>query len=204
MWYVCAFYTIRSPSLFCIRKLYIYISCSWVILTLRHCHICICIDMFVYVIQYNFCLYFILVILFYTSPVHGLFYRFIIVTSDLVFICLWILYPCFLWYVGVIYTIYSLVVLHLGKISIHIPFIWFVIPLSPSSLTCIHNNGLTPLLKLVVTCIETHIFIPSFSISHIFISIVFFFWCLLLSGQLFTLNIQHSNTYTLYHLYTIL
>ena len=145
MWYVCALYTMRHPSLFYFRKFVIYISCAWVIIPLHHCHICLCIDMFVYVIWYTFLLYFILGILFYISLVHGLFYHFIIVISLSVLICLWMLYPCFLWYVGVIYRIYSLVVLHIEKIVINISRIWFFMPLSPSLLTCMHNSGLTPL-----------------------------------------------------------
>ena len=40
--------------------------------------------------------------------------------------------------------------------------------------------------ELVVTCIEAHIFFPSFSISNLFISIIIFFCCFLLLGQLFT------------------
>ena len=100
---------------------------------------------FVYVKQSNCWLYFILVILFYISPVHGLLYHFVTVTSVFVFICLWMLYPRFLRYVGVIYTIYSLILIHLGRIFIYIYCKWFIMPLSPSSFTCIHNSGLTSL-----------------------------------------------------------
>ena len=42
------------------------------------------------------------------------------------------------------------------------------------------------LFGLVVTCIEAHIIVPSFSISHIFICIIKFFCCLLLLGKIFT------------------
>ena len=52
-----------------------------------------------------------------------------------------------------------------------------------------------PLFELVVTYIETHIFVPSFSISHIFISVIKFFCCFLLLGKMFTLNLQNSKIY---------
>ena len=44
------------------------------------------------------------------------------------------------------------------------------------------------LFELVVTCIETCIFVPSFSISHIFISVIIFLFCFLLLGTFFDLN----------------
>ena len=81
----------------------------------------------------------------YISPVHGLFYHLIIVTYAFVFICLWMFYPFFLQYVCVTYTIYSLFVLHLGRIVIHIYCKLLVMPLPPFLLTCIHNRGVTPL-----------------------------------------------------------
>ena len=42
-----------------------------------------------------------------------------------------------------LHTIYSLVVLHIGKCEVHISCILFVMPLLPSSLNCIHKSGLT-------------------------------------------------------------
>ena len=42
------------------------------------------------------------------------------------------------------------------------------------------------LFGLVSTCIEENIFVPSCSISHLFISIIKFFCCFLLLGKLFT------------------
>ena len=59
------------------------------------------------------------------------------------------------------------------------------------------------LFELVVTCIETHIFVPSLSISRVFISIIKNLCFLLLLGKLFALNIQHSKICNQYHLYTI-
>ena len=60
-----------------------------------------------------------------------------------------------------------------------------------------------PLFGLVITWIETHFFVPIFSIPHVFISINIIFCCFLPLQKLFTLNIQHSNEFTQHHLYTI-
>ena len=57
--------------------------------------------------------------------------------------------------------------------------------------------------ELFFTCIESHIFVPDFSISHIFLSIIKFFCCLLVLGQPFTVNIEHSNKCIQHNLYTI-
>ena len=60
------------------------------------------------------------------------------------------------------------------------------------------------LFELFFTCIETHIFVPSISISHIFISIIKFFCRFsILLGQMFTLNILHPNTCIQHNTYTI-
>ena len=101
------------------------------------------IDMFVYVIQPNYWLYFILVIVSYLSLMYGLFFHCIVVTFTFALICLWMLYLCILQYVGVIHITYSVVVLNLGNIAVHISYIWFVMPFLPSSLTCTHKSGLT-------------------------------------------------------------
>ena len=60
------------------------------------------------------------------------------------------------------------------------------------------------LFQLVVTFIETYIFVPSFSISNLFMSIIKVFCCLLLLGKLFTLNIQHSKICNQHHIDTII
>ena len=133
-------------------------------------------------------------ILFYISPVHTLLHYCIMVTSVFLFICLWMLYLWLLRYFCVIHTICSLVALHLGHCFTHISCIELVIPFSSSSLTWIHKSGLTTFFELVVTCIKTNIFVPTFSISYIFISIIRFFCCFLLLGHLFTWNIQHYTT----------
>ena len=73
MWYVCAFYTMRSPSLLCIGNYVMYIYCLGNILPMHPNYICVCIFMFVnhvtvsiffmfvYVIQYSYWLYLTLV-----------------------------------------------------------------------------------------------------------------------------------------------
>ena len=58
--------------------------------------------------------------------------------------------------------------------------------------------------ELVVTCIETHTFVPSFSIYHIFIYIRKFFCCFsLILGQIFTLNILHPKKCIQHNIYNI-
>ena len=93
-----------SPALY----LYIY----WCVCAL---YTGVCIDMFVYVIKSTNRLYFILGVFFYISPVNGLFYHCVVVTSAFVSIYLWTLYLCLLWYVYVLHTIYYLILIRLGK-----------------------------------------------------------------------------------------
>ena len=59
------------------------------------------------------------------------------------------------------------------------------------------------LFELVVMCIETHILVPNFSISHIFISVIKSLCYSLLLGQLINRNIQHSKTCIQNNPYTI-
>ena len=149
---------------------------------------------FVYAIQSNYWLYLILGIFFFSSPVNALLYHFIIVESTFLFICLWMLYPCFLRYVGVIYTIYSLVVIHLGNIANHIFCIWFVMLFSPYLFTHMHNSGLTSLF--LISCHmhwNTYICSWFLNISYIYFSFKVFL-CFLLLGQLLSLKLQHSKT----------
>ena len=77
----------------------------------------------------------------------------------------------------------------------HIHFLYIIIYviMSPSFLICINSTVLTPLFKIpywVDTCIETYILFPYFSIFWLFISIVKFFCCLLLLGNIFTLILK--------------
>ena len=129
--------------------------------------------MFVYIIQYTNWLYFILGILFYISSVYGLFYQYTVVKFEFILILLWMLYLCLLQYVCVINTICSLVVLHIWNLVIQISYIWFVMPLSSSSLNLIQKldeHLFVWIYHLVVTCIVMHMFVPILSISHIFAS----------------------------------
>ena len=59
-----------------------------------------------------------------------------------VFICLLMLYIWLLRYVCVVHMIRSLFALHLGNLVMNIYCLIFVVPLSPSSLTYIHNSVL--------------------------------------------------------------
>ena len=130
----------------------------------------------------------ILGIFFHISPVHGLFYH-----------CIIVIHVFILTNVCVIHTLCSAVALHLGNFVMYISYILFVIALPSSLLTCIHKNGLiSHLFELVVTCTETNIFVPSFSISHIpnlleSLSVVFHF----------TLNILQPKTCIQHQLYTV-
>ena len=111
--------------------------------------------------------------------------------------------PMVLRYVCVLRTIWSLVVLNLGHRVTHIScpllvFSVFFILVDLHSQKCIN----TLLFELVVRCIKTHIFFLTFLISNIFISIIKFFCCLLLLGQIFTWNIQYYTTLIQNHIYS--
>ena len=105
-------------------------------------------------------------------PVSGLFYHGAVVTYVFELKCLWLLYLCLLQYV--VWFILSTTCYYyiLGKLVAYIS--WFILPLLPSSLIFIHNSLLAPIFwihRFVVIWIETHIFDPSLSISHIFSSV---------------------------------
>ena len=122
-WKVCYIYLLfRSDSS---TKPELYLHLYW--------YVCVsyngvCIDIFVYVIEYNCYLYFILVILSYISPIYVLLFHSIVDTFIIVLTCLWIIYIYLLRYVGVLHTICSSVVLHPGKIVMIISCIWFLCP----------------------------------------------------------------------------
>ena len=150
MWYFCEFYSMLSPSLFCIVKCVICISCPGVILPLHLNYICVFIDMFVRLINVSvlLCLCMLYNIIFgynspwfffYISPMHGLFHYCVIFTSVFVLIFLWMLYLWLLPYVCVLRMICSLLVIHMGDLVIHISCVLFIIPLSSSLLTRIHK-----------------------------------------------------------------
>ena len=123
----------------------LYLSCVYVSPPLRHCYICVCINIFVNVIS--------------------------MVTA--IFLCTsynWLLSCTTSWascHAYFLYIIsYSIVVVLVDLNSQK----WIDISL----------------FELLITCMEAHIFVPSLSIYHIFISIIKFLCCFLLLGQLFT------------------
>ena len=157
-------------SLFCIEKLVIYIYCSGMITTIKLNYLNlywyvyspyngVWIDMLMYFAQYNYWLYFILGILSYISHMYGLVYHCIVVTFTIVLICLWMLYICLPWYVGVLHIICSLVALNIEKLVMHITYIWFLChfrhPHWPEFKEWIYIS----FFELVVTCIEMYILV---------------------------------------------
>ena len=146
----------RSPSLFCVGNFVIYISSLSMggSSTAPELYLCVywygcelyysvCIAIYMRDIQSNFWLYFVLGVLIYISPLHGSFHHCAIVTYVFLFICLWILYLFLLWYVCLLHRIYSLVVIHIGKLVMQYSFVLFVFTLLPSLLTFINKSGLT-------------------------------------------------------------
>ena len=77
----------------------------------------------------------------YVSPMYGLFFQCIFV--KFIFLFSLMLYIWLLRYVFVLHTIFSLFDPHLGNLVMYISCILFIVPLSPSSFTYIHNSGLT-------------------------------------------------------------
>ena len=143
-------------------------------------------------------------ILLYLSPVNGLFHHCIIFAYVFLVILLWMLYLWLLRYVCVLYTIWSLVALHLGNLVMHIFWIWIVMPFSPSLLTYSCNSGLTYLCLNYFSHALKHIYLLPVSQYLIYLFILNgFFCCLLLSGHIFTWNIQYSKTHIQHHIYNI-
>ena len=143
-------------------------------------------------------------IFFYIPPVHGLFHHCVIVTS-----------VCFInFFVKVISMVTAICLctsydLILGCATsweyCHAYLLYIICYASFAILVDLHSQKLINIyfIGLVVTFTETHIFVHSFSISHIFISTLkFFCFSLLLLGKLFTWNLQHSEPHIQHHLYT--
>ena len=86
------------------------------ILPLQFHYICVCIDMFVYVIQLLIVWTLFLEVLFYIYPVHVLLYHCVVMASVFLSIFPWMLYLYLLWYVGVIHTVCLLVVIHIWEV----------------------------------------------------------------------------------------
>ena len=141
-------------------------------------------------------------ILLYISPVYGLFHHYFIVTFVFVLICFWMLYIWLLWYVCVLHTIRSLVTLHIWELC-HEYFLYIICHYVVFILVDLHSKKWisTLLFESVFTCIKTHIFDPGVSISHIIISIIQFFCCLLFLWKIVTFHIQHSKIFN-HNLYT--
>ena len=130
-----------------------------------------------HLIQSNFWLYFFLGIFPYVS-------------------CAWVITLC---------TSYNMLLVCTKYLeSCHAYFLYIICYSVVVILFDLHSQGWIniSLFELVVTCIETHIFVPSVLIYHIFISTINLFCCLLLLGQLFTCNLQHSTTHIRHHIYT--
>ena len=160
--------------------------------------------MFLYVIQSNCWIYFILVCFLYIScawfipPLHHCYILvcinifvnvisivtaiFLCTSYDLILGCAAFWELCYTYFLYIVcYPIFVIIVDLHSKRWINISF-----------------------FELVVTCIKLHIFVPSFSISRIFISIIKFFYFLsLLLGQIFPLNILHPKTCIQHSIYTI-
>ena len=118
----------------------LYLSLYWYVCSLYNV---VCVDMFVYVIQYNCWLYFILGFFSCISPMYRWFFHCTVIKFTFLLLRLWLLYLCLLRYFVVLHMIFSLVVIHIDRTLIHIYFIWFVMPLLPSALTFSQKIGLT-------------------------------------------------------------
>ena len=211
MWYVCACYNmsyILSQKVCYIYFLFridsstkLYLSLYW---SVCESYNGVWIDMFVYFILYSCCLYFILVILSYISPMYGLLFHCIVVTPTILLIYWWMLYLCLIRYVHVLSTICSLVVIHSGNNVMYI--YWFIMPMLPYLLNCIYNSGLRPpCFNLLLICHmhqNTNINSYFLNISYIYFHLKVF-CCLLFLGDIFTFNIEHSKKRNQHHMYNI-
>ena len=88
-----------------------------------------------------------------------------------------------------LYTSYNLLLVCATSWELYHSYFMYIIGyLIIVMLVDLHSNKWIKILlfELVVTCIKTHIFSPSCSISHIFISVVKFFCCFLLVRKITT------------------
>ena len=102
--------------------------------------------------------------------------------------------------------IYYLAVIHLENIVAYISCISLGISIVNSLSTYIHNSVLKPLCLDLPFSSHMHwnaYCVPTFSIYHVFISILKFFCCLLLLGNIFTLNLQQYKIFNHSYLYSI-
>ena len=187
-----------SPSLPCLGNLVRYISSDGFILPLHLNCICVHIDMFVHIIMVSLFLFFCM--LYYITVEYTSYWYFVLYLSGAYvspplphcYICV-----CINMFVNIISmdtaiclcTFCSLLlVCATSWASCHAYFLYIigysivVILIDLYSQNCID----TLFSELVITCVKTHIFVPTLSISHIFIFIVIVFCFLLLLGKLFT------------------
>ena len=129
MWYVFALFLPLYPQVYFVLESLLYIftvqewlfHCTWIISAFLVRYDCtsyniLWVHMFVCVIQYNVWLYFILGIFSCISSIYGLLFHGIVVTFTFLLICLWMLYICLLKYVGVLHTIWYLLLLRTKNI----------------------------------------------------------------------------------------
>ena len=200
----------RSPSLIFLGKFVIYTFCAGVILSLRLHYIWVCIVIFVHNITVSalifLCMLYGLIfgctsylVFCHISSIYGLFFHCIVATFIFLFIFLWILYLFLLLHVGVLRTIFSLVVIHLGNLAMHTSCIWFLCHFT------ILVEKLRWHLFVLISCQNpwnTYLCSWFINISYIFISITFL-CCFLLLGCLFILNLQHFKSCNQHHLYNL-
>ena len=127
-------------------------------------------------------------ILFYISPVYGLFHHCVIVTYVFALIFLWMIYLRKLQYFCVLHRICSLVALHIGNLVMYISCILFVVPFSHPcwpTFTIVDSH--------IFVWISCHIHWSTYLCSYFLnISYIYFYYnffcCFLLLGQLLTWN----------------
>ena len=132
--FVCYIYLLCRSDSATVPELYLHLY--WYIYAL---YTVLCIDMFVYVVNYTNCLYLTLG----ACSISFLWMDYSTTMSSwhlrlYQYVCENYIYGL-LQYVCVLHIIYYLVVIHIGKRVLYIS--WFIIPLLKSLLTCIHNSG---------------------------------------------------------------
>ena len=166
-----------SPSLLCIRNFVIYISGEGFILTLNLNYICVCIDMFVHHIKVYVL---ICLCMLYNLIVGYNSYWYFLYLSCACFIPLlrhFYICVCINLFVNIISMVTAICLCTLYKMLLgcatsweqcHAYLLYIVCYSIAVILFDLHSKKWinTLLFELVVTCIETNIFVTSFSISH--------------------------------------
>ena len=204
--------------MFCLGKFVIYISCAWVMLPLHICYIWFCINMYLnsipvseltrfIFILYNIIISFTSYWLFCSISLLWMsYYTTALLLNMHLFSSICAYYTNFYSDIFVYFTWYTPWLYYVLGNHLVVYISWFIIPLLPSSLTCINNYGLTH------TCLDlplfwhmhwiTYINSNFLDISYIYLSFRVFCYLLLL-GQIFAFNPQHSKTCNQHHIYTI-